>query len=371
MPKVFRDRVKETSTTTGTGAITLLGAVYGYRTVTSSYSISESLSYAIIGQIAGEWETGTGHLSSSTVLVRDTVSASSNANALVNFSADPKDVFVTLLGNDIATLASLSGAAFTGDISTTGNLAVTGTVGVGLAPISTIGYRELLTLTGGTVGYGSSINCTGANDITSLLGGYLSILNTSVASYTVTNLITFYAAGGTTGAGSTVTNSFGFYCASNMTQAATNYGFYSGLTAAATTWNFYASGTASNYFAGDTRFNANVYSNAGAPVALTNTATLTIANLLVGAIQGTPTSTATYTLPTGTLCDGGIAAAHLVVGLTFEWSVITLAAFAITVAAGTGHTLVGSGVSGATANSSMRFRTRRTAANTYVTYRIA
>jgi hypothetical protein len=55
----------------------------------------------------------------------------------------------------------------------------------------------------------------------------------------------------------------------------------------------------------------------------------------------------------------------------FDWSVITLAAFALTTTAGaSGHTLVGSGATAATSGSAARFRTRKTAAETFVTYRI-
>lgn len=90
------DRVKETTTTTGTGAITLLGASAQFIAFTSKFATSEFLEYAIIGQSGTEWETGLGQLASATVLNRLQVYGSSNANALVNFSAGTKDVFNTL-----------------------------------------------------------------------------------------------------------------------------------------------------------------------------------------------------------------------------------------------------------------------------------
>ncbi len=90
------DRVKESSTTTGTGTITLLGATSQFISFTSKFAVNEFLEYAIIGQTGTEWETGLGKLASATTLTRVQVYGSSNANALVNFSAGTKDVFNTL-----------------------------------------------------------------------------------------------------------------------------------------------------------------------------------------------------------------------------------------------------------------------------------
>ena len=105
MPLVH-DRVKETTTSTGTGSITLAGAVTQFVALSSRYAINDSLTYAIVGQSGTEWETGIGHLSASNTLVRDVVSQSSNADTLVNFSAGTKDVFITVSAakiNDLTT----------------------------------------------------------------------------------------------------------------------------------------------------------------------------------------------------------------------------------------------------------------------------
>ena len=96
MPALFHDRVKETTTTTGTGNITLAGAVSQFASFTSRYATNDIFYYAIIGQTGTEWEVGKGHLSGSTTLVRDRCFESSNADALVSFSAGTKDVFVTV-----------------------------------------------------------------------------------------------------------------------------------------------------------------------------------------------------------------------------------------------------------------------------------
>lgn len=95
MPLVVKDRVRETSTTTGTGTFTLDGAVTGFQ----SFSVignGNTTYYTIALQGGNEWEVGIGtYTSSGTTLARNTVLESSNAGSLVNFSAGTKDVFVT------------------------------------------------------------------------------------------------------------------------------------------------------------------------------------------------------------------------------------------------------------------------------------
>ena len=93
----FYDRIKETTATTGTGDITLAGAVTQFKTFASRFAVNgDSFYYCIAGQTGGEWETGRGYLSSSTTLVRERVFESSNSDALVSFSTGTKDVFVTI-----------------------------------------------------------------------------------------------------------------------------------------------------------------------------------------------------------------------------------------------------------------------------------
>jgi hypothetical protein len=95
MPAVVYDRVKETTTTTGTGNITLAGAATNFRTFTSVYATNEVFPYAIVDDTNNAWEAGYGYLSGTTTLVRDRVTASTNSNAAVNFSAGTKSVFVS------------------------------------------------------------------------------------------------------------------------------------------------------------------------------------------------------------------------------------------------------------------------------------
>jgi len=95
MAFVLADRVKETTTTAGTGTVTLLGASTGYQSF-SAIGNGNTTYYTIASQTGSEWEVGIGtYTSSGTTLARTTVISSSNAGSLVNFSAGTKDVFVT------------------------------------------------------------------------------------------------------------------------------------------------------------------------------------------------------------------------------------------------------------------------------------
>lgn len=101
------------------------------------------------------------------------------------------------------------------------------------------------------------------------------------------------------------------------------------------------------------------------PVAVDATATLTAAELLSGIITSAAAAV-TATLPTGTLLD---AAAGIEIGEAFDWSVIKVGANSFTLQAGAGHTFIGT-LAVATATSA-RFRSLKTAANTFITYRIS
>lgn len=92
------DRVRETSTTTGTGTFTLAGASPGFVSFATAFPAASTQVYYCIAMAApGDWEVGIGTFTlSGTTLSRTTVLSSSNAGALVNFAAGTKDVFVTL-----------------------------------------------------------------------------------------------------------------------------------------------------------------------------------------------------------------------------------------------------------------------------------
>ena len=85
MALILKDRVQETSTTTGTGTLTLAGAVTQFQTFSSAVGNGNTTYYTIYNAGGTQWEVGLGTVGAGT-LSRDTVLASSNANALVSFT---------------------------------------------------------------------------------------------------------------------------------------------------------------------------------------------------------------------------------------------------------------------------------------------
>ena len=91
---VINDRVKETTSTTGTGTVTLSGAQLGFQSFSSGIGSGNSTYYTIA--LGNEWEVGIGSLTNATTFTRDSVISSSNASSLVSFSAGVKDIFCAL-----------------------------------------------------------------------------------------------------------------------------------------------------------------------------------------------------------------------------------------------------------------------------------
>jgi hypothetical protein len=192
MAFVVADRVKETTTTNGTGAVALAGAATGFRTFASGIGNSNTTYYTIAHQTANEWEVGYGTLdSTSENLARTTVLASSNSGSLVTFTAGTKDVFVTqsaartlvqanggtstngvlyYTGSGVAT----GGTALTFDgttLNTTGNITLSSSQV--LAASNYNSYAPTLTGTGASGTWGISISgnaatATSATDSTKL-----------------------------------------------------------------------------------------------------------------------------------------------------------------------------------------------------------
>jgi len=95
MSLILADRVKETTITTGTGAVALLGAAAGFRAFGGVCADGDGVFYCIAAVTPGAWEVGRGTWNSAgNTLARDAVTASSNAGAAVNFGAGTKDVFL-------------------------------------------------------------------------------------------------------------------------------------------------------------------------------------------------------------------------------------------------------------------------------------
>ena len=97
MALVLNDRVKETTTTTGTGNITFAGAVSGFDTFATGIGNDNTTYYAIAHLTVDEWEVGLGTLASdSATMVRTTILTNSDGNtSAVDFAAGTKDVFCT------------------------------------------------------------------------------------------------------------------------------------------------------------------------------------------------------------------------------------------------------------------------------------
>jgi len=112
------------------------------------------------------------------------------------------------------------------------------------------------------------------------------------------------------------------------------------------------------------------YQVQGAPTDIADGGSMIATNaaLLSGIVTATPTAGRNVQLPTGANMDLGT---EFLVGDSIDWSLITLAAFALTITVNTGHTIVGAAATAATSGSAARFRTRKTAADTFVTYRLA
>ena len=126
MALVINDRVKETSTTTGTGTLSLAGAVTGFETFSSAIGNGNTTYYAIVNS-NGEFEVGLGTVSAA-ALARTTVISSSNSDSAVNFSAGTKDVFVTLPASKAVIEDASSNVTLPADLSVGDDLTVLGGV---------------------------------------------------------------------------------------------------------------------------------------------------------------------------------------------------------------------------------------------------
>jgi len=173
MALVINDRVKETTTTTGTGTVTLGGAVSGFDTFAAGIGNSNTTYYCI--QLAAEFEVGLGTLAAdSSTLARTTVISSSNSDNAVNFSAGAKNVFCTLPASKATVLDA------SGNLALAGNIDVDGTSNLDVVDIdgavdmaSTLQVDGVLTTTATQVATGgitSGSNIVSDTDSTDDLG---------------------------------------------------------------------------------------------------------------------------------------------------------------------------------------------------------
>lgn len=141
MPLVA-DRVAETTTTTGTGTVTLAGAKTGYQAFTTAFSTGAKVYYCITDNT--DWEVGVGTFTTSgTTLSRDSIFASSNAGAAVNWGAGTRDVFCTAPMQSIVGAPRLQAkiGAYTVVASDNGSIinCTSGTFTVSLTAAATLG----------------------------------------------------------------------------------------------------------------------------------------------------------------------------------------------------------------------------------------
>jgi hypothetical protein len=136
MSLILANRVRETTTITGTGAITLAGAVVGYQPF-SIIGNGNITYYCIADQSGANWETGIGTYSSSgNTLARTTVLSSSNAGSLVSFTGGTQDVFLTypsevsVLKNTDVSFQAITGTSITDSGLTSGRITYAGAGGL-------------------------------------------------------------------------------------------------------------------------------------------------------------------------------------------------------------------------------------------------
>ena len=139
MALVFADRVQETTTTSGTGSVTLAGATTGYQTFNNGIGVGNTCYYCIASQTLGTWEVGLGTLSASTTLARTTPIASSS---------------------NVAFTGSINGGTLTVTAVTSGTLAVNQYLSPPLLPPGTY-ISALGTGSGGVGTYTLSNSNTG------------------------------------------------------------------------------------------------------------------------------------------------------------------------------------------------------------------
>lgn len=144
MALVLADRVQETTTTTGTGSVTLLGAVTGFQSFAVIGNTNTTF-YTIADQGGANWEVGIGTYSTTgPTLARTTVLSSSNGGSLVTFTAGTKTVFVTYPSEQSVNLDASNNVSALGTISSgTWNATTIGAV-YGGTGISSYAVGDLL-----------------------------------------------------------------------------------------------------------------------------------------------------------------------------------------------------------------------------------
>lgn len=203
MALVLKDRVRQTTTSTGASTITLSGSVAGYQSF-SVIGTGNTTYYTIAG--TSDWEVGIGTWTSPNQLSRDTILASTNGGAAVNFGAGTKDVFVTYPAEKSVNINANDGDAIINGMTVgLGGGQDTSNVAIGVAALSNNSTGQY------NVGIGSyalGSNDTGSNNMaigdsslnnnltgdnntaigTNTLGTYSGSWNTAIGTYALNYL---------------------------------------------------------------------------------------------------------------------------------------------------------------------------------------
>ena len=169
MAFVLADRVKESTTSPGTGTATLLGAATGYQSFSSSIGANNTTYYVIADQNNGaNWEVGYGTIGAGgTTLARTTVLASSNSGSLVNFSSGTQDVWCDYTAKkaviqdsngNVAVTYNTSGSGSIGSLNVGGslnNVSDTGIIASFVGTSSTYVFTALQNKTTSATSYSS------------------------------------------------------------------------------------------------------------------------------------------------------------------------------------------------------------------------
>jgi len=118
MAFAIADRVKESTTTTGTGTLTLLAAVTNFERFSANLSDSDTTYYAIVDNTNNAFEVGVGTYSSNT-LARGTIFASSNSNNKVDLGVGTKEVFITVPASKIVVEDGSNNVSIGGTVTAT------------------------------------------------------------------------------------------------------------------------------------------------------------------------------------------------------------------------------------------------------------
>jgi hypothetical protein len=290
MALVVADRVQETTTTIGTGTMTLAGAISGFQSF-ATIGDGNTTYYCVTSGTA--WEVGIGtYTSAGTTLARTTILASSAAGAAISLAGTSNVFCVYPASKAVYEDASgnIAGYPFTaGTINSTtigASSASTGvfttvvantSAGIGaIAPTATNFYNAK-NITGAVTANANNTVATVQSDVTNQARGYVTSIGTVASAFTLSSLRHFHATQATIGASSAVTNQYGFLSENTLIGATNNYGFLAGDTAAVNspntafgfysavnsptgtgiTYGFYSAGTAPNAFYGTVNIGTN------------------------------------------------------------------------------------------------------------------